>query len=153
LSFQLALQHQFPKTNVNALTPEEFKELITTHLQKSIMIIANDASELTIDSISIALGHEVLVMGKLNSTVLFYSISSQVFASMNDHFIILSIVQDGKEMMKTVLNNENEFTAQVNGINVPALVKSAEVGYRKISLYAFFVILMVAFFFILRSKC
>lgn len=156
LSFQLALQHQFPKTDFNYLTQDEFKQLITTHVRNSIVINASNDLKLIMDSISIALGHEVLVMGKLNAAEPFssiHSISSQIFASLNDHFSILSIEEDDKEMMKTVLNKENEFTAQINGINVPALVKSAEVGYGKISLYSFFVILIVAFFFILRSKC
>ena len=154
LSFQLALQHQFPKTDVNALTPDEFKQLITTHLQNSIKINSDNGSKLTIDSISIALGHEVLIMGKLNAAVTFssiQSISNQVFTSLNDHFSILSIDQDGKEMMKTVLNKENEYTAQINGIKVPALVKTADKGYGQIAPYAVLItFLLLCFIFYFR---
>jgi hypothetical protein len=154
LSFQLALQHQFPKTDVNALTPDEFKQLITTHVRNSIVINEGNGHQLTMDSISIALGHEVLIMGKLNAAVSFssiLSISNQVFASLHDHFSILSIEEDGKEMLKTVLNKENEFTAQVNEVIPKEAVKPAEKGNGQIVLYAFFVIIFVSLFYILLS--
>ncbi len=152
LSFQLALQHQFPKTDVNALSNDEFKQLITTHVRNSIVINEGNGHQLTMDSISIALGHEVLIMGKLNAAVSFssiLSISNQVFASLHDHFSILSIEEDGKEMLKTVLNKENEFTAQVNEVIGKETVKTAEKGYGQIVLYAFFIIIVVALFYIL----
>lgn len=151
LSFQLALQHQFPKTDVNAFTPGKFKQLITTHLQNSILINASNGRKLTMDSISIALGHEVLIMGKLNAVVPFSSISNQVFASLNDHFIILSIEQDGEEMMKTVLSKENDFTAQINGIKDHVLVKPSDKGSGQIALYAFLIVMIVVLFYILLS--
>jgi hypothetical protein len=154
LSFQLALQHQFPQTDVNSLTPEEFKQLITNHLQNSILINASNGPTLTMDSISIALGHEVLIMGKLNAAVPFssiYSISNQFFASLKDHFSILSFQQDGKEMLKTVLSMENEFTAQVNGVEDPALLKPLNKGYGKITFYVVLIILVVALLYMLLS--
>ena len=151
LSFQLALQHQFPKTDVNALTPVKFKQLITTHLQNNILINAGNVHNLTMDSISIAMGHEVLIMGKLYGVDQFSSISNHVFASLNDHFIILSIDQDGKEIMKTVLSKENEFTAQINGISDHALVKPANKGSGQIALYAFLIVMIIVLIYILIS--
>jgi hypothetical protein len=155
LSFQLVLEHQFPKTNVNGLTPEEFKHLLKTHLQNSILICEIDGSRLSMDSIAIAIGHEVLIMGKLNATVSFssiQSISNHFFSTLNDHFSILSIEMDGKEMMKAVLNKENEFTAQVNEVILKEAVKTEDKGYGQIMLYAFFIFLMVVFFYLLLSK-
>ena len=151
LTFQLALQHQFPKKDVNALAQDEFRQLITTHLQHSIVINAGNGRKLTMDSISIALGHEVLIMGKLNSSVPFFSISNQVFASLNDHFSILSIEEDGKEIMKTVLSKENEFTAQVNEVVPKEAVKPTEKGYGQIILYSFLIVMVFVLFYILLS--
>jgi hypothetical protein len=154
LSFQLVLEHQFPKTNVNGLTPEVFKHLLKTHLHNSILISKIDGSTLSMDSITIALGHEVLIMGKLDAAVAFssiQSISNHFFSSLNDHFSILSIEVDGKEMMKTILNKENAFTAQVNGAKVPELAKAVEKGNGQIGLYAFLILLVVALFYILLS--
>ena len=152
MSFQLALEHQFPKTNVNGLTPEEFKQLITTHLQNSIVVNTDNDRKLIKESISIALGHEILIMGKLNAVVPFssiQSISNHFFSSLNDHFSILSIEVDGNEMMKTVLNNENNFTAQINGVKVAELAKPGENGYGQIAVYAFLIIVVIALFYIL----
>jgi hypothetical protein len=87
-----------------------------------------DGSTLSVDSITIALGHEVLIMGKLDATASFYSIqsiSNHFFSTLNDHFSILSIELDGKEMMKTILNKENKFTAQVNEVIPKEAIKSA----------------------------
>ncbi|MCF8215034.1 MAG: hypothetical protein K9I92_07750 [Chitinophagaceae bacterium] len=151
LSFQLALEHQFPKTNVNGLTPEEFKHLLKNHLQNSIVINTDNGRRISMDSIAIALGHEVLIIAKLDSTVAFssiQSISNHFFSTLNDHFSILSIELDGKEMMKTVLNKENKFTAQINGVKVAKLAKSAENRYGQIALYAFLIIVVIAFFYI-----
>lgn len=151
LSFQLALEHQFPKTNVNGLTPEEFKHLLKNHLQNSIVINTDNGRRISMDSITIALGHEVLIIAKLDSTVAFssiQSISNHFFSTLNDHFSILSIELDGKEMMKTVLNKENKFTAQINGVKVAKLAKSAENRYGQIALYAFLIIVVIAFFYI-----
>jgi len=152
LSFQLALEHQFPKTNVNGLTPEEFKHLLKNHLQNSIVINTDNGRRISMDSITIALGHEVLIIGKLDSTVAFssiQSISNHFFSTLNDHFIILSIEVDGKEMMKTVLNNENKFTAQLNEVIPKEAVKSDEKGYGQIAVYAFLIIVVIALFYIL----
>ncbi len=152
LSFQLALQHQFPKTDVNALTPDEFKQLITTHVRNSIVINEGNGHQLTMDSISIALGHEVLIMGKLNAAFPFssiHSISNQVFASLHDHFSILSIEMDGKEMMKTVLNKENEFSAQINVVNSLEAVNTDNKGYGQLALYTFLILLVIALLYIL----
>jgi len=152
LSFQLALEHQFPKTNVNGLTPEEFKHLLKNHLQNSIVVNTDNGRSISMDSITVALGHEVLIIGKLDSTVAFssiQSISNHFFSTLNDHFSILSIEVDGKEMMKTVLNKENKFTAQINGVKVTELVKPAENGYGQIALYAFLIIVVIALFYIL----
>lgn len=152
MSFQLALEHQFPKTNVNGLTPEEFKQLITTHLQNNIVVNTDNDRKLIMESISIALGHEVLIMVKLNAAVPFssiQSISNHFFFTLNDHFSILSIVVDGNEMMKTVLNNENNFKAQINGVKVAELAKPGENGYGQIALYAFLIIVVIALFYIL----
>jgi len=152
LSFQLALEHQFPKTNVNGLTPEEFKHLLKNHLQNSIVINTDNGRRISMDSITIALGHEVLIIGKLDSTVAFssiQSISNHFFSTLNDHFIILSIEVDGKEMMKTVLNNENKFTAQLNEVIPKEAVKPAENGYGQIAVYAFLIIVVIALFYIL----
>ena len=151
LSFQLALEHQFPKTNVNGLTPEEFKHLLKNHLQNSIVINTDNGRRISMDSIAIALGHEVLIIAKLDSTVAFssiQSISNHFFSTLNDHFSILSIELDGKEMMKTILNKENKFTAQINGVKVAKLAKSAENRYGQIALYAFLIIVVIAFFYI-----
>ena len=152
LSFQLALEHQFPKTNINGLTPEEFKHLLKNHLQNSIVVNTDNGRSISMDSITIALGHEVLIIGKLDSTVAFssiQSISNHFFSTLNDHFSILSIEVDGKEMMKTVLNKENKFTAQINGVKVTELVKPAENRYGQIALYAFLIIVVIALFYIL----
>ncbi len=152
LSFQLALEHQFPKTNVNGLTPEEFKHLLKNHLQNSIVINTDNGRRISMDSITIALGHEVLIIGKLDSTVAFssiQSISNHFFSSLNDHFSILSIEVDGKEMMKTVLNKENKFTAQLNEVIPKEAVKPAENGYGQIAVYAFLIIVVIALFYIL----
>ena len=152
LSFQLALEHQFPKTNVNGLTPEEFKHLLKNHLQNSIVVNTDNGRSISMDSITVALGHEVLIIGKLDSTVAFssiQSISNHFFSTLNDHFSILSIEVDGKEMMKTLLNKENKFTAQINGVKVTELVKPAENGYGQIALYAFLIIVVIALFYIL----
>lgn len=151
LSFQLALEHQFPKTNVNGLTPEEFKHLLKNHLQNSIVINTDNGRRISMDSIAIALGHEVLIIAKLDSTVAFssiQSISNHFFSTLNDHFSILSIELDGKEMMKTILNKENKFTAQINGAKVAELAKPAENRYGQIALYAFLIIVVIAFFYI-----
>ena len=152
LSFQLALEHQFPKTNVNGLTPEEFKHLLKNHLQNSIVVNTDNGRSISMDSITVALGHEVLIIGKLDSTVAFssiQSISNHFFSTLNDHFSILSIEVDGKEMMKTLLNKENKFTAQINGVKVTELVKPAENRYGQIALYAFLIIVVIALFYIL----
>lgn len=152
LSFQLALEHQFPKTNVNGLTPEEFKHLLKNHLQNSIVVNADNGRSISMDSITIALGHEVLIIGKLDSTVAFssiHTISNHFFSTLNDHFSILSIEVDGKEMIKTILNKENKFTAQINGVKVAELVKPAENRYGQIALYAFLIIVVIALFYIL----
>lgn len=154
LSFQLALEHQFPKTNVNGLTPEEFKQLLKNHLQNSIVIATDYGRSISMDLITIALGHEVLIIGKLDSTVAFssiQSISNHFFSILNDHFSILSIELDGKEMMKTVLNKENKFTAQINGVKVAELAKPAENRYGQIAVYAFLILLVFVFFYILLS--
>lgn len=151
LSFQLALEHQFPKTNVNGLTPEEFKHLLKNHLQNSIVINTDNGRRVSMDSIAIALGHEVLIMSKLDATASFssiQSISNHFFSTLNDHFSILSIEVDGKEMMKTVLNKENKFTAQINGAKVAELAKPAENRYGQIALYAFLILLVIALFYI-----
>ena len=155
LSFQLALEHQFPKTNVNGLTPEEFKHLLKDHLQNSIVVNSDNGRSISMDSITIALGHEVLIIGKLDSTVAFssiQSISNHFFSTLNDHFSILSIEVDGKEMMKTVLNKENKFTAQINGVKVTELAKPVENRYGQIALYAFLIIVVIALFYILLSR-
>ena len=155
LSFQLALEHQFPKTNVNGLTPEEFKHLLKNHLQNSIVVNADNGRSISMDSITVALGHEVLIIGKLDSTVAFssiQSISNHFFSTLNDHFSILSIEVDGKEMMKTVLNKENKFTAQINGFKVAELAKPAENRYGQIAVYAFLIIVVIALFYILLSR-
>lgn len=152
LSFQLALEHQFPKTNVNGLTPEEFKHLLKNHLQNSIVINTDNGRRISMDSIAIALGHEVLIIGKLDATASFssiQSISNHFFSTLNDHFSILSIEVDGKEMMKTVLNKENKFTAQINGAKVAELAKPAENRYGQIALYAFLIIVVIALIYIL----
>jgi hypothetical protein len=154
MSFQLALEHQFPKKNVNGLTPEEFKHLLKTHLHNSILIREIDGSTLSVDSITIALGHEVLIMGKLDATASFYSIqsiSNHFFSTLNDHFSILSIELDGKEMMKTILNKENKFTAQVNEVIPKEAIKPAEKGNGQIGLYVFFILLAIVLFYILLS--
>lgn len=156
LSFQLELEHQFPKTNVNGLTPEEFKHLLKNHLQNSIVINTDNGRRISMDSITIALGHEVLIIAKLDSTVAFssiQSISNHFFSTLNDHFSILSIELYEKEMMKTVLNKENKFTAQVNEVIPKEALKPAENGYGQIVLYGFFIFLMVVFFYLLLSKC
>jgi hypothetical protein len=155
LSFQLALEHQFPKINVSALAPEDFKHLLKTHLHNSILISEIDGSTLSMDSITIGLGHEVLIIGKLDSTVAFssiQSISNNFFSTLNDHFSILSIEVDGMEMMKTVLNKGNAFTTQINGAKVAELAKPAENRYGQIGLYAFFILFVVAVFCILLSR-
>jgi hypothetical protein len=155
LSFQLALEHQFPKTNVNGLTPEEFKHLLKNHLQNSIVVNTDNGRSISMDSITIALGHEVLIIGKLDSTVAFssiQSISNHFFSTLNDHFSILSIEVDGKEMMKTVLNKENKFTAQINGVKVTELAKPVENRYGQIAVYAFLIIVVIALFYILLSR-
>lgn len=151
LSFQLVLEHQFPKTNVNGLKPEEFKNLLKTHLNNSILISKIDGSTLSMDSITIALGHEVLIIGKLDTTVAFssiQSISNHFFSTLNDHFSILSIELDGKEMIKTILNKENKFTSQINRVKVAELAKSAENRYGQIAIYAFLILLVIALFYI-----
>ena len=152
LSFQLALEHQFPKINVSGLTPEEFKHLLKNHLQNSIVINTDNGRRISMDSIAIALGHEVLIIGKLDATASFssiQSISNHFFSTLNDHFSILSIEVDGKEMMKTVLNKENKFTAQINGAKVAELAKPAENRYGQIALYAFLIIVVIALIYIL----
>jgi hypothetical protein len=56
---------------------------------------------------------------------------------------------DGKEMVKTVLNKENKFTAQINGVKVTELAKPVENRYWQIALYAFLIIVVIALFYIL----
>ncbi len=119
LSFQLALEHQFPKTNINGLTPEEFKKLLKNHLQNSIVVNADNGRSISMDSITIALGHEVLIIGKLDSTVAFssiQSISNHFFSTLNDHFSILSIELDGKEMLQLNINEKKSIVAFMNAL-------------------------------------
>jgi hypothetical protein len=93
-------------------------------------------------------------MGKLDATASFYSIqsiSNHFFSTLNDHFSILSIELDGKEMMKTILNKENKFTAQVNEVIPKEAIKPAEKGNGQIGLYVFFILLAIVLFYILLS--
>lgn len=119
-AFQQEIRTHFAKTPYK--TPEEFQQMVLTHIQNKFHITVNDGQQITFSNGVVKLGHETKVIFEvfgipkdLKSVV----VQNNTFKDIHRNQSALLLLKEGFNKKHFVLNSENNHTIalQVSGTN------------------------------------
>jgi LPXTG-motif cell wall-anchored protein len=137
-------------------TPEEFRNLVINHFNKSFSFVVNDRDTLQIKNPKVILGHETKLVAEivgLPDKVNIINLKNELFKDIYNNQSIIIFLLDDFPKQKFTLNNTNGYEVNLdstNGTWQPIKVESAN------SNYLIYIILLLAvgilFYFIRRKK-
>ncbi|GAA3509594.1 hypothetical protein GCM10022393_22800 [Aquimarina addita] len=111
-----AFQHEIKTNFPEYTTPEEFKEMVITHVKKNVSIIFNEDYPAIINKAYVQLGHETHVIFEISGVpeeIKSIVVKNSSFKDIGRNQNALIILKDGLNKKQFVLNNANTHTAEL----------------------------------------
>lgn len=113
-AFQQEVRTHFTETPYNS--PEEFQQMVLSHIKNNLEINFNDGSEITLGNGVVKLGHETKVVFEvfgIDSDLQSIHIKNTAFNDISKSQSALFLFKDGFQKDQFVLNNDNGHTLEL----------------------------------------